>query len=224
LYKKVAGAPGVGKKKGGPDLSDSDDSEDSSPDSPGMAQVAAATARQRAMQQRGAASAAAQRMANLGRSETPEAAVLHHHETRVPGGRRAAGLLGREDTAEEPTSHPRNFLYTFRVPPHRLQRILLGRGGKGSAPPPPQVVGPPQPTVATPGTPGRSGPQSTFAPGSSSKQPAKDAAGPTSAPTGDKTPSKVVSHHQIGRLPAPPPPGPGERAPTPVSSSPPAPV
>lgn len=220
LYKKVAGAPGLGKKKG-VDLSDSDDSEDSSPDSPGMAQQqVAATARQRAIQQRGAASAAAQRMANLGRSETPEAGT---EGTRVSA--RRGGFLGREDTVEDLHPPTRSLLHTFRVSPQQLQRILFGGGrGKGPAPALPQqqpATSQPQPSAAAPapGTPGRGAPPS-FPPGSTKQpqQPTKDA-GPTSAPTGDKTPSKVVSHHQIGRLPAPPPPGPGERAPTPVSVS-----
>src|SRR5262249_54761732 len=81
LYKRTAGTGGALRKGRGRDgdLSDTEESDDSSPDSPGMAQLQG-TARTRGI--RGAATAAQQRMANLGRSETPEAATIHHHETR----------------------------------------------------------------------------------------------------------------------------------------------
>ncbi|PHH84244.1 hypothetical protein CDD83_2253 [Cordyceps sp. RAO-2017] len=81
LYKRVAGAARKRMARDG-DLSESDESEDSAPESPAPSQLAVGTARTRGM--RGAASAAQQRMANLGRSETPEvSAALHHHETRT---------------------------------------------------------------------------------------------------------------------------------------------
>ncbi|KAK8020577.1 hypothetical protein PG990_005715 [Apiospora arundinis] len=116
LYKKVAGAPGTGRKRPGAregEISDSDSSEDSSPDSPAASQLAG-TARTRGM--RGAASAAQQRMANLGRSETPEA-TIHHHETRV------SRKFGRELTREG-TEEPQHYWVTLRVGKDRLKRFF----------------------------------------------------------------------------------------------------
>ncbi|KAK8125426.1 uncharacterized protein PG998_001185 [Apiospora kogelbergensis] len=116
LYKKVAGAPGTGRKRPGAregEMSDSDSSEDSSPDSPAASQLAG-TARTRGM--RGAASAAQQRMANLGRSETPEA-TIHHHETRV------SRKFGRELTREG-TEEPQHYWVTLRVGKDRLKRFF----------------------------------------------------------------------------------------------------
>ncbi|KAI1212452.1 SNF5-domain-containing protein [Annulohypoxylon truncatum] len=119
LYKRVAGAPGAGRRRGAGardgDISDSDESDDSGPDSPAASQLAG-TARTRGM--RGAATAAQQRMANLGRSETPEA-TIHHHETRTS--RRFGRELTREDTEE-----PQHFRITLRVSnKDRLRKILL---------------------------------------------------------------------------------------------------
>ncbi|KAH9906381.1 SNF5 [Xylariomycetidae sp. FL2044] len=117
LYKRAPGASGAGRRRGAGardgDLSDSDESDDSSPDSPAPSQLAG-TARTRGM--RGAASAAQQRMANLGRSETPEA-TIHHHETRTS--RRFGRELTREDTEE-----PHHFVVTLRVPKDKLRRLL----------------------------------------------------------------------------------------------------
>ncbi|KAI1661607.1 SNF5-domain-containing protein [Daldinia decipiens] len=121
LYKRVAGAPGAstGRRRGpgarDGDISDSDESDDSGPDSPAASQLTG-TARTRGM--RGAATAAQQRMANLGRSETPEA-TIHHHETRTS--RRFGRELTREDTEE-----PQQLQVTLRVTnKERLRKILL---------------------------------------------------------------------------------------------------
>ncbi|KAI1143892.1 SNF5-domain-containing protein [Hypoxylon sp. FL0543] len=121
LYKRVAGAPGTGtgRRRGvgarDGDISDSDESDDSGPDSPAASQLAG-TARTRGM--RGAATAAQQRMANLGRSETPEA-TIHHHETRTS--RRFGRELTREDTEE-----PQHLYVTLRVSnKEKLRKVLL---------------------------------------------------------------------------------------------------
>ncbi|KAI1500591.1 hypothetical protein F5X99DRAFT_385928 [Biscogniauxia marginata] len=117
LYKRVAGAPGTGRRRGhgvrDGDLSDSDESDDSSPDSPAASQLTG-TARTRGM--RGAASAAQQRMANLGRSETPEA-IIHHHETRT------SRRFGRELTREA-TEEPQHQMVVLKVPKEKLRRLL----------------------------------------------------------------------------------------------------
>ncbi|KAI1771368.1 SNF5-domain-containing protein [Hypoxylon cercidicola] len=118
LYKRVAGAPGTGRRRGAArdgDISDSDESDDSGPDSPAASQLAG-TARTRGM--RGAATAAQQRMANLGRSETPEA-TIHHHETRTS--RRFGRELTREDTEE-----PQHLYVVLRVRnKEKLRKVLL---------------------------------------------------------------------------------------------------
>ncbi|KAJ9425170.1 hypothetical protein QL093DRAFT_2235052 [Fusarium oxysporum] len=64
LYKRAAGPRAKRVVRDG-EISDSDDSDDSAPDSPAPSQITGGTARTRGM--RGAASAAQQRMANLGR-------------------------------------------------------------------------------------------------------------------------------------------------------------
>ncbi|KAH6693999.1 snf5/smarcb1/ini1 [Plectosphaerella plurivora] len=123
LYKRVAGAPGGRKRPGARDgdLSESEESEDSGPDSPAVSQLGGGTARTRGL--RGAATAAQHRMANLGRSETPEAAVIHHHETRRNVGRGGRDL--RDDT-EEPTS----LIVTLKVSKDKLRRLLQAPRGR----------------------------------------------------------------------------------------------
>ncbi|KAJ2986315.1 hypothetical protein NUW58_g5086 [Xylaria curta] len=65
---------------------------------------------------RGAASAAQQRMANLGRSETPEA-TIHHHETRT------SRRFGREVTREA-TEEPQQMIVKLRVSKEKLRKLL----------------------------------------------------------------------------------------------------
>ncbi|KAH6897020.1 hypothetical protein B0T10DRAFT_395917 [Thelonectria olida] len=175
LYKRAAGANRKRAVRDG-DLSESDDSEDSAPDSPAPSQITGGTARTRGM--RGAASMAQQRMANLGRSETPEAgSVSHHHETRTSRRFR--------DETEEPT----HLVVTLKVNREKLRRMMRGdyrdlrtpsqtpvpHPRAPSLPVPAKAMPPPPstPSTSTPQPPPQSG--STFPPG------------------------------QIGRLPAPPP-------------------
>jgi SWI/SNF-related matrix-associated actin-dependent regulator of chromatin subfamily B member 1 len=116
LFKRVAG---VRKGRVRDELSDSDESEDSSPDSPATTQLAG-TARTRGM--RGAATAAVSRMANIGRSETPEA-TIHHHETRT------SRRLGRELTREA-TEEPQQMLVTLKVGKERFKKFLRDQNQK----------------------------------------------------------------------------------------------
>ena len=111
LFKRPAGASKRKTLRDG-DLSESDESEDSGPESPAPAHIASGTARTRGM--RGAASAAQQRMANLGRSETPEASSLLHHETRT-------SRRFREETDE-----PQHLIVTVRLNKEKLKRLMKG--------------------------------------------------------------------------------------------------
>ncbi|PKS09985.1 hypothetical protein jhhlp_004609 [Lomentospora prolificans] len=191
LYKRVAGAP-TGRKRGAArdgEISDSEESDDSSPDSPAPSTLTG-TARTRGM--RGAASAAQQRMANLGRSETPEASITHHHETRT------ARRFGR-DTADEADD---KLIVTLKVNKEKLRKLLSEPRGAHtpsvSQSPAPSARG--RPSVGTmdpPVTPGAA----------SSATPAQAPSSATPQPSGAKAP-------QIGRIPAPPP-VPGRGPPTP---------
>jgi SWI/SNF-related matrix-associated actin-dependent regulator of chromatin subfamily B protein 1 len=183
LFKRTVGSGLAGRGKLAArdgDLSDSEDSDESAPDSPAMSQLQG-TARTRGM--RGAASAAAQRMANLGRSETPEA-TIHHHETRT------SRRFGREATREQ-TEEPLQQIVTLRVNPAKLRKLM--RDLKMRHAPPPGAT----PTLAhqrAPSSvvPGSMGPPAT--PSSSSQPP-------------PPKPSNTVSslQGQLGRVPAPPP-------------------
>lgn len=182
LYKRAAGAPGTGRRRGAGardgDISDSDESDDSGPDSPAPSQLTG-TARTRGM--RGAATAAQQRMANLGRSETPEA-TIHHHETRTS--RRFGRELTREDTEE-----PQRLYLTLRVSnKERLRKILQRESGLKR------------------GTPGRSQTPSHARAHSTS---ASNSMPPPSTPNASTsvlpaiTPSNSIPPGQIGRVEAP---------------------
>ncbi|KAK0622900.1 SNF5-like protein, partial [Immersiella caudata] len=204
LFKRATGAGGVsGRGKRGArdgDLSDSDESDDSMPDSPAMSQLQG-TARTRGM--RGAASAAAQRMANLGRSETPEA-IIHHHETRT------SRRFGREATREE-TEEPQTFIVTLKVSPARLRKLMRdlrerrgtpaasGSGTPGpSHQPKPAVMGPPITPSAS---------NQTLPPKANTPSVVQAQVGATPKPSGSTT---TALQPQIGRIPAPPPPPPGQ--------------
>ncbi|KAF4465383.1 Snf5 subunit, partial [Fusarium albosuccineum] len=164
LYKRAAG-PRTKRAVRDGEISDSDDSEDSAPDSPAPSQITGGTARTRGM--RGAASAAQQRMANIGRSETPEAsAITHHHETRT-------SRRFREETEE-----PAHLVVTLKINRDKLRRILsrdyrdlrtpsqtpvpFPRAPSASAPPRSM---PPPPSTPSSSTPQTSHTSSTFPPG-----------------------------------------------------------
>ncbi|KAG5984294.1 hypothetical protein E4U55_005357 [Claviceps digitariae] len=177
LFKRTAGTH---KKKTNRDgeISESDDSEDSTPESPAPSQLIG-TARTRGM--RGAASAAQQRMANLGRSETPETSSLHHHETRT-------SRRGREETEE-----PLHLWVTLKVKnKEKLRRVMRGdyrdlKGGHSQ----------PQTPVAA-----HARPPSTSGSISKSKTPLTPQPS-ASAASGSGTFGNLPAG-QIGRLPAPP--------------------
>ncbi|KAF2964733.1 hypothetical protein GQX73_g8842 [Xylaria multiplex] len=193
LYKRVAGAPGTGRRRGQSgrdgDLSDSDESDDSSPDSP-AASALAGTARTRGM--RGAASAAQQRMANLGRSETPEA-TIHHHETRT------SRRFGREVTREA-TEEPQHYMVTLKVSKEKLRKLLRDSRLKQSTPADSITPSQPHSRAVNTSVPNNMPPPST--PNIS-----------TSA-VSTRTPSNGMPSGQIGRVDAPAQ-RPGEPLPTP---------
>ncbi|KAL7902377.1 hypothetical protein HDV63DRAFT_361561 [Trichoderma sp. SZMC 28014] len=180
LYKKVAGPRKRPARDG--EISESDESEDSAPESPAPSNMAG-TARTRNM--RGAATAAQQRMAHLGRSETPDISS-HHHETRTS--RRV-----REETEDR-----MSLWVTLRINSRDKLRRVMGGDYRDLATPsvPPDTPGstsntrtptftaPPRPNANTPAP----------APTSSSSAPAPQSTGASGA----------VPPGQIGRLPAPP--------------------
>lgn len=185
LYKRAAGTRKRQTRDG--DISESDESEDSGPDSPAPVQLAG-TARTRGM--RGAASAAQQRMANLGRSETPETSSLHLHETRTS--RRGA----REETEEPP-----HLVVTLRLSNRdRFRRVV--RGDYRDL----RTLSQPQTPMAA----------HARVPGSTVKPPFTPAS--SSTPQQQPQPGGVsssVQASQIGRMPAPPQ-IPGKSPPPPV--------
>ncbi|KAH8909723.1 SNF5-like protein [Coniochaeta sp. PMI_546] len=195
LFKKATGtviAGGRGKRalRDG-DLSESDESDESAPDSPAMSQLQG-TARTRGL--RGAANAAAQRMANIGRSETPEA-TIHHHETRT------SRRFGRELTREQ-TEEPQSLVITLKVTPAKLRQILLRN---------PRARQPPASGSATPTISGQNHHRATS---TSMAPPITPSAVNQALPAKSSTPSSALQA-QIGRVSAPPPPPAGERAPHP---------
>ncbi|KAK4169234.1 hypothetical protein QBC43DRAFT_307217 [Cladorrhinum sp. PSN259] len=193
LFKRATGAgAGRGKRAAGRDgdLSDSEDSDDSAPESPAVvSQLQQGTARTRGM--RGAATAAAQRMANLGRSETPEA-IIHHHETRT-----SRRFGGREATAREETEEPHQYIVTLRLNPARLRKFMreyrARPAGSASA----------TPTMSRSAAPMGPPPPHTPASASSSATPRPATGGPAPVPSG-----------LAGKVPAPPP-GSGNNQPAP---------
>jgi SWI/SNF-related matrix-associated actin-dependent regulator of chromatin subfamily B protein 1 len=195
LYKHIGGVSGRGKRPGVGvgDLSESSDSEDSSPESPAMSNLISGTTRTRGM--RGAATAAQQRMANLGRSETPEATILHHHETRT-----SARRFGR-DAREESVDNDK-MIIKLKVGRERLRKWAreLKSGSRPANLQQTPTLNRAQSSVGTP-APGSMGPPSTPGLQSQTLQ-----ASTTPVPQG-----------QIGRVDAPPPPLPGQPAHVPVS-------
>ncbi|KAJ2894718.1 hypothetical protein MKZ38_007295 [Zalerion maritima] len=193
LFKGVAGAAAVTGRRGRAardgEISDSEDSDDSMPDSPAMSQLQG-TARTRGM--RGAASVAHQRMAHFGRSETPEASSVHHHEPRT------ARRHGRE---REDTEEPAHLWVTLKIPKERLKRVLRDQRGR-------RALSRSETPARTPSVaPGSMGPPST---------PGRSVAAAAAAATPKSTPAVLPPAIQNpGRLPAPPPPPPGQPMPTP---------
>lgn len=204
LYKRVGGAAGGRGRRGagGHDgtFSDSDESDDSAPDSPALSQLPG-TARTRTI--RGAATAAQQKMAHLGRSETPEVITSHHHETRISSRR-----FGRE--VQETPDEPRNYWVRIRIPKHyeRARHMLWSiKAGRPLAPgsqTPGQVR-----AMSASLPPGSMGPPST----PSVARPSLTKVSSTSSASTPQPPQP-----QLGRLSAPPPPAPGQPSPPLVSS------
>lgn len=205
LYKRVGVPSGRGRRAGfgrqdGADLSESDDSEDSNPESPAV-QVSQGTARTRNM--RGAATAAQQRMANIGRSETPESMLAHHHETRISG--RKSGRDAREDTVDTPS-----LIVKLKMSKEKFKKLVKDLGKSRPSHQQTPSVTRATSTFGTPAPTGSMGPPST--PGVQPAQPL--ATTPAPAPT--PQPVNAVAVGQIGRIDAPPPiPG---QAPPAVSS------
>ncbi|KAI9778110.1 MAG: SWI/SNF chromatin-remodeling complex subunit [Candelina submexicana] len=151
LFKRVGvesnrGRRAAARQKDGADDSDESESDDSAPDSPAMSsQLLSGTARTRGM--RGAASAAQAAMrANLGRSATPEASILHHHETRTSA-RRFFGRDAREESVGE-----LSLVVKLKLPKDRFRQLLRerksrfrgeqqGTPARGSMGPPPTTPG-----------------------------------------------------------------------------------
>ena len=144
---------------------------------------------------RGAATAAQQRMANIGRSETPEATILHHHETRTSA-RRFGG------PAREESPDPEKFILRLKVGRERLRKWNreLKAGTRPANLQQTPTFNRAQSSVGTP-VPGAMGPPSTPGQQNTTLQPST-----TPVPQG-----------QIGRVEAPPPPAPGQPAHVPVS-------
>lgn len=180
LYKRATGLGATGRAKRtlrDGEISDSEESEDSAPDSPAMSQLQG-TARTRGM--RGAANVATQRMANLGRSETPEA-VVHHHETRT------ARRFGREETREM-TDEPTSYIVTLKVSPARLRKLFLESKAAKPTSRAPSDSATPRPGSA--------------APGSMGPPPSTPSATPQTLPPKSSTPSSSAAPAQFGATPA----------------------
>lgn len=125
IFKRTAAASGKGRRPGygqkdGLDDSDESDSDESAPDSPAIpAHLLAGTARTRGM--RGAATVAQAAMRGaLGRSATPEATILHHHETRTSG-RRFGGKDYREESVDDT---PPSLIVKLRIHRDRLRQFI----------------------------------------------------------------------------------------------------
>ena len=83
---------------------------------------------------RGAATAAQAAMrANFGRSATPEASLLHHHETRT-----SARRIGGRDYREESTDESGTLIVKLRLPKERFRQYMRERKAR---PKPPEQQG-----------------------------------------------------------------------------------
>ncbi|KAI9879460.1 MAG: SWI SNF, matrix associated, actin dependent regulator of chromatin, sub b, member 1 [Pleopsidium flavum] len=217
IFKRLGGASGRGRRattgqRDGVDDSDESESDGSSPDSPPLpSHLLSGTARTRGM--RGAASAAQAAMrANLGRSATPEASLLHHHETRT-----SARRFGGRDYREESTDEPGTLIVKLRLPKERFRQYMRERKARSRPPEHQQsYMSAPYATLqrsqsvtsghGTP-APGSMGPPPTT-PGVQQHHPlVEQQKGGSHPPAGPG----VVSgqHHQSGRVDAVHPPGPG---------------
>jgi len=134
IFKRSGGTSGRGRRattsqRDGADNSDDSRSEDSSPDSPAIpAHLLSGTARTRGM--RGAATAAQAAMrANFGRSATPEASLLHHHETRT-----SARRIGGRDYREESTDDSGTLIVKLRLPRDRFRQYMRERKARPRPP------------------------------------------------------------------------------------------
>jgi SWI/SNF-related matrix-associated actin-dependent regulator of chromatin subfamily B member 1 len=198
IYKRVGGASGRAKRAGlrDGDLSESSESEESAPESPAMSNLLSGTARTRGM--RGAATAAQQRMANIGRSETPESTILHHHETRTSV--RRFGRDVREESLETSA-----LVVKLKIGKEKLRKLIrdLKSGNRLSNLQQTPSYNRSQSGMGTPAQ-GAMGPPST--PGVQNRQ-----ATPSATPT---------TQGQIGGVDAPPPPLPGQPSQTHVSQPP----
>ncbi|KAI9742624.1 MAG: SWI/SNF chromatin-remodeling complex subunit [Claussenomyces sp. TS43310] len=202
IYKRISGASGRSKRgatglKDGFENSESEESDESGPDSPALSQLQG-TARTRGM--RGAATAAQQRMANLGRSETPEAATLHHHETRT-----SARRFGGRDAREESVEGNPSLIIKLSISKEKLRQFLRERRGGVIRPPASLTHHRSQSTVSGHGTPATAG---SMGPPVTPGLPNQSLGAAFTTPTPGKAPAG-----QIGRIVAPPPPAPGQVAP-----------
>ncbi|KAK3176838.1 hypothetical protein OEA41_008163 [Lepraria neglecta] len=151
--------PGYGHKDGLDD-SDESESEESAPDSPAIpAHLFAGTARTRGM--RGAATVAQAAMrGNLARSATPEASILHHHETRTSG-RRFGGRDYREESVDD---SPPTLIVKLKISRERYRQLLRDHKPR-SKPAPLEHTSHQRSLSATPGrgtpAPGSMGPPTT---------------------------------------------------------------
>lgn len=136
VFKRAPGTMGKVKRSkytGEGDDSEDDllESDDSSPEETIPNHLLAGTARTRGM--RGAATVAQAAVRGvLGRSATPEAATLHHHETRTSG-RRFGGKDYREESVEETGS---SLIVKLRIGKERFRRLAqdIARGKSRPAP------------------------------------------------------------------------------------------
>ena len=134
IFKRSGGTSGRGRRattgqRDGGDDSDESESDGSAPGSPAIpSHLLSGTARTRGM--RGAASAAQAAMrANFGRSATPEASLLHHHETRT-----SARRIGGRDYREESTDESGTLLVKLRLPKERFRQYLRERKARPRPP------------------------------------------------------------------------------------------